>query len=1192
MKRIAPSLLASLLLASFLLLMSAAARAATCDLDGDGDVDRNDISIILQDRRATVDQSACGADCDIDGDGRITVLDARKCVLQCTLPRCAVVSAPTDSDGDGVPDADDQCPGYDDRIDTDNDGVPDGCDRCAGYDDAADADGDSVPDGCDVCAGSNDLADADNDGVPDGCDVCSGSNDLLDADQDGVPDGCDECPGFDDGIDTDGDTVADGCDVCPGSNDLADADNDGVPDGCDVCAGSDDTADADGDGVPDGCDLCPGENDTSYSDADQDGILDCADDQIGYDIAGLVIGGGTPLPDADVEIGPNSVWTFTGDDGSFSVRVMPSEWVDDGLGGKVFPVEVKADGFGTGYAKVPVVPGQDDYTVQVFMVPVTDGIQDDDTSDGVSDTIEKAGETVGELDIPPGALPDGVTSVTGTVTYLDPTNPDDLAAFPGGDFLAAPIGGGQPVLLESLGLMEFALFDQNGNPITDLLGPATVCMKVPDGLLEEGETSVPLWYYDADAGIWREEGQGTVEDRGQDGLWLCGEVSHFTWWNYDRPVTTHACFKFRMIDEATGEPFTDGRVWYAQGVTYAGSSPERPCPCDSDDPAPCPVGTPGISSFTVKRTTNPDAPEKIRVYTEIGGTRYYLRDDGDGTYSLVTDAVLSTVFDTPTQQGSCLRNQNVENCALLDGDDGVLPVGGYNPPPVITDFTVTPDVLYLGEQADLSVTVTDEDGVQSVSWSASCGSVLPDTSSGNTYPARFTAPDTLPEGQVFEYCTIEVTATDTQGASATARRTVVVHGELPPCEVSGTVYGPDGQPLEGAVVTLQEDYYWGSPIDVLYESTTSTDADGFYAFDDVPCCDPNRGFSFSGTLIVEFEYGGVQWRYGEYVWVPCGGVGTGIQGGILDPIVPAPAGTLAAVVDRLLAGPVAWAFAEVQACGDYDIHLPVLWGTLNVDHTGSGECPPSNNTTLQVEPDPILTDYRGVLWGEVSPFNGSVAIGVPVAPGAVFISCVGGGYDDAAYLLQYRDERRAVAIGDGAVGAVSGTVYDVTGNPVAGAKVVLYRWDIGSFVFFSETTTGTDGNYSFSNVPTGRVMVAYMDGTTEVARTNGLLMADGEILTLDVNGTGATIIGTVYDMYGQPVKGAYISLDNGTCTLTRGDGSFICTGVPTGWNYLFASTDNASVSTDVEVPQHEGTIQLDLVLWDWSLSEGCYGGGW
>ncbi|MFC1610047.1 hypothetical protein ACFL6C_03760, partial [Myxococcota bacterium] len=103
------------------------------------------------------------------------------------------ISTDPDSDGDGVPDSIDICPGFDDRLDDDGDTVPDGCDVCPGADDTLDTDMDTVPDGCDACPGLDDMLDDDGDTVPDGCDACAGFDDMLDDDGDTVPDGCDAC---------------------------------------------------------------------------------------------------------------------------------------------------------------------------------------------------------------------------------------------------------------------------------------------------------------------------------------------------------------------------------------------------------------------------------------------------------------------------------------------------------------------------------------------------------------------------------------------------------------------------------------------------------------------------------------------------------------------------------------------------------------------------------------------------------------------------------------------------------------------------------------------------------------------------------------------------------------------------------------------------------------------------------------
>jgi len=213
----------------------------------------------------------------------------------------------SDSDGDGVDDACDRCPGFDDYQNADGDQYPDGCDKCPtlASSNNADTDTDGLGDVCDNCSTEYNpgQADADTDGIGDVCDACPfdpendmdsdgicaeddncpsvANADQVDSDVDGSGDACDLCPGFDDSIDADGDGAPDQCDICPGFDDFADADSDGVPDGCDICQGYDDNADSDLDGVPDGCDICQGFDD--LVDSDLDGVPDGCDICPGYD---------------------------------------------------------------------------------------------------------------------------------------------------------------------------------------------------------------------------------------------------------------------------------------------------------------------------------------------------------------------------------------------------------------------------------------------------------------------------------------------------------------------------------------------------------------------------------------------------------------------------------------------------------------------------------------------------------------------------------------------------------------------------------------------------------------------------------------------------------------------------------------------------------------------------------------------
>jgi outer membrane protein OmpA-like peptidoglycan-associated protein len=151
---------------------------------------------------------------------------------------------PRDTDGDGVPDKKDQCPGtpagakVDENgcpIDSDGDKVFDGLDQCPNTPTGAtvdargcpsDQDGDGVFDGIDQCADTPKGAtvdargcpgDTDGDGVLNGLDACENTPKGATVDERGCP------------KDSDGDTVLDGLDKCPDTPAGLKVDADGCP---------------------------------------------------------------------------------------------------------------------------------------------------------------------------------------------------------------------------------------------------------------------------------------------------------------------------------------------------------------------------------------------------------------------------------------------------------------------------------------------------------------------------------------------------------------------------------------------------------------------------------------------------------------------------------------------------------------------------------------------------------------------------------------------------------------------------------------------------------------------------------------------------------------------------------------------------------------------------------------------------
>ncbi|WP_318407365.1 putative Ig domain-containing protein [Photobacterium leiognathi] len=96
---------------------------------------------------------------------------------------------------------------------------------------------------------------------------------------------------------------------------------------------------------------------------------------------------------------------------------------------------------------------------------------------------------------------------------------------------------GELAPIESFGAISATFTDVNGDPL-QLAEGKTAEIRIPVSIPVPGiapPTTIPLFYFDNEQGIWVEEGEATLSD---DGLFYVGSVSHFTTWNADRIMDT------------------------------------------------------------------------------------------------------------------------------------------------------------------------------------------------------------------------------------------------------------------------------------------------------------------------------------------------------------------------------------------------------------------------------------------------------------------------------------------------------------------------------------------------------------------------------------------------------------------------------------------------------------------------------
>ena len=117
--------------------------------------------------------------------------------------------------------------------------------------------------------------------------------------------------------------------------------------------------------------------------------------------------------------------------------------------------------------------------------------------------------------------------VTLVAAQLNPEDADFARIMPGN--LVGQSTSGARQGLESFGMLAVELEGNSGEKLQVLTGK-TVNMKmdIPPSKLASAPTSLPLWYFEEVAGIWKQEGEATL----QNGQYV-GELGHFSFWNCD-----------------------------------------------------------------------------------------------------------------------------------------------------------------------------------------------------------------------------------------------------------------------------------------------------------------------------------------------------------------------------------------------------------------------------------------------------------------------------------------------------------------------------------------------------------------------------------------------------------------------------------------------------------------------------------
>lgn len=135
--------------------------------------------------------------------------------------------------------------------------------------------------------------------------------------------------------------------------------------------------------------------------------------------------------------------------------------------------------------------------------------------------------------------------------------------------IGIPEGMTEPTAIMTFGMSDFH-FSKDGQKLQlrpgveaiikmDLVSPYTKTAEQNIPVPAAGGTVMPLWHYDTQAMVWKEEGEATVmaDSQSDSGFSASGGVSHFSTWNIDTEAPEIDAFVELVLVDLNGRPFTE-----------------------------------------------------------------------------------------------------------------------------------------------------------------------------------------------------------------------------------------------------------------------------------------------------------------------------------------------------------------------------------------------------------------------------------------------------------------------------------------------------------------------------------------------------------------------------------------------------------------------------------------------------------